>query len=94
MPVCPHCGSNVRQNAKFCRECGSDARTGWARDAETDSLELPDREFTDDGDYQDFLAREGLGGKRKGSALKRWFVVTVILLVLLGFVLLTVFRPY
>jgi len=26
---CPHCGAMVPVRAKACRECGSDAGTGW-----------------------------------------------------------------
>lgn len=41
--ACPHCGAEVKQGAKVCRECGSDADTGWQSEEEIDyqSLDLP-----------------------------------------------------
>ena len=41
---CPHCGADVPAGASVCRECGSDASTGWQSGEEIDyqSLELPD----------------------------------------------------
>lgn len=41
--ACPHCGEAVRQGAKVCRACGSDADTGWQSEEEIDyqSLDLP-----------------------------------------------------
>ncbi|MBI3819912.1 MAG: hypothetical protein HY286_14540 [Planctomycetes bacterium] len=88
MPVCPHCGAAVRRGAASCRACGSDAATGWS-DSDTldsESTEVP--EFDDD-DYNDFLAREGLGGRpRKRAGMPRWFIVIVVALVLAGFVMI------
>jgi hypothetical protein len=44
--VCPHCGAEVRPGALACRECGSDAETGWGDPDEISSLgaltSLPD----------------------------------------------------
>lgn len=41
---CPHCGAEVEVGARACRECGSDASTGWQDDEEIDyqSLDIPD----------------------------------------------------
>jgi uncharacterized membrane protein YvbJ len=40
---CPNCGADVAVGAKACRECGSDATTGWQDQAEVDyqSVDLP-----------------------------------------------------
>ena len=40
---CPHCGAAVPARAKVCRECGSDAGTGWLDGDEIDyqSLDIP-----------------------------------------------------
>lgn len=59
---CPHCGATVAAGRRFCRECGSDAETGWSEDAETDSIELP--ESMSDEDYEEFLAREFPGAEQ------------------------------
>ncbi len=41
---CTHCGANVAVGAIACRECGSDAGTGWQSSEEVDyqSLDLPE----------------------------------------------------
>lgn len=41
---CPNCGAEVAANARACRECGSDANTGWKDGDELDyqSVEIPD----------------------------------------------------
>jgi len=31
--ICPHCGSDVPNNARACPECGSDEETGWSEGA-------------------------------------------------------------
>lgn len=40
---CPHCGEPVVVGAAACRECGSDASTGWQDDEEVEyqSLDIP-----------------------------------------------------
>lgn len=41
---CPHCGAEVPARARVCRECGSDADTGWLDDGEIEyrGVDLPD----------------------------------------------------
>jgi hypothetical protein len=41
---CPNCGADVPVGAKACRECGSDAATGWQSGEEIDyqGIELPE----------------------------------------------------
>jgi predicted RNA-binding Zn-ribbon protein involved in translation (DUF1610 family) len=48
---CPNCGAAVRMGAAVCRECGSDANTGWQSDEEVDyqSLDLPEGYGNKDG---------------------------------------------
>jgi uncharacterized membrane protein YvbJ len=51
---CPHCHSELKDNATFCPHCGSDKNTGWKEGAEYSDLDLPDydeiveNEFGDD----------------------------------------------
>ena len=54
---CPNCGADVYVNAKVCRECGSDASTGWKSSEEIDyqSIEIPDGYGPDDEDTGDVL---------------------------------------
>jgi hypothetical protein len=41
---CPNCGADVPVGKKGCRECGSDASTGWMDSEEIDyqSVDIPD----------------------------------------------------
>lgn len=41
---CPNCGADVAAGARVCRECGSDASTGWKDhdEIEYSSVDLPD----------------------------------------------------
>lgn len=41
---CPNCGADVPVGKKGCRECGSDASTGWMDSEEIDyqSIDIPD----------------------------------------------------
>lgn len=52
---CPHCGAVVRQNAKFCRECGADDSAGWDEHPDTD---YGDYEHGEDFDYDEFVRNE------------------------------------
>ncbi|HKB17276.1 MAG TPA: zinc-ribbon domain-containing protein [Planctomycetota bacterium] len=63
---CPHCGAPVPARAKSCRECGSDARTGWAPEERigSESVDLPEPEL-DPEEYGAFLRREGLAGRKR-----------------------------
>lgn len=49
---CPNCGADVYVGAKVCRECGSDASTGWRSSEEVDyqSIDIPDGYGPDDDD--------------------------------------------
>jgi hypothetical protein len=40
---CPHCGADVAVGSAACRECGSDAGTGWQSDEDVDyaAVDLP-----------------------------------------------------
>ncbi|MBO7132033.1 zinc ribbon domain-containing protein, partial [Candidatus Saccharibacteria bacterium] len=40
--LCPHCHSEIKDNATFCPHCGSDKNTGWSEGAEFTDLETPD----------------------------------------------------
>lgn len=84
--LCPNCGESLSRNAKFCRECGSDAKTGWrsSEDVEHASVELPEQ-----GDYEEFLRREGLQkpGVQKG---RRWIFLVGLILILALFLSLLI----
>ena len=70
--VCGHCGADVLVGSKSCRECGSDADTGWQSAEEVDyqSVEIPDV-YGDDAHAL------------PPSRTPRWVVVTALLLVVL-----------
>ena len=55
---CPNCGADVPVSAVVCRECGSDAETGWKSSEEIDyqSIDIPDG-YGPDGAYTDQAKR-------------------------------------
>ena len=76
---CPHCGEPVKVGRSCCRECGSDARTGWSEGAEIGGLDLPAPMA--DAEYEEFLAREfpAKAGKRAGKPGLAWKIAVVLL---------------
>jgi uncharacterized membrane protein YvbJ len=81
--ICPNCGAELPPKAKACPECGSDETTGWAEDAETGNLDLPDQEFN----YDDFVQRE-FGAKKpvpRGIHWGWWVVAIFLVIVFLVF---------
>lgn len=74
--VCPHCGADVVVGAKVCRECGSDADTGWQSQEEIDyqSVDLP-QGYRRDDEHQSMALPE--------TRTPRWVVVTALLLAVL-----------
>jgi hypothetical protein len=72
---CQHCGADVLVGSVVCKECGSDASTGWQSSEEIDyqSIDLP-------GGYSDDAGHPG-GGKLP-ERRSPWFVVLAIVLVL------------
>lgn len=81
--ACPNCGADVPVGAKACRECGSDAETGWQDQGEVDyaSVDLPDG-YREERDGSDTIP----AGKRP-----LWFVI-VALLVVVGLLALALLR--
>ena len=88
---CPHCGAVLAARASFCRECGSDAQTGWSEAADTGGVDVPDLSF-DDAEYEAFLARElpGQAPPARRRARRAWIVM--VWGALAAFVLWTVWR--
>ncbi|MBM4061925.1 MAG: hypothetical protein FJ265_12640 [Planctomycetes bacterium] len=86
--ACPHCGADVPVGSRSCKECGSDASTGWQDQEEIDyqGLDLPQGYSRD----EDHPARGGTGGFLP-ERRPLWFVVAAILLVLV-FVAFAVLR--
>lgn len=85
--TCPHCGADVPVGAPACRECGSDAETGWSEDADVWSADIPtgyDEE--DEFDYEGFVARE-FGGPRSVYGWKKIAAIVIAIAVCLGVLL-------
>lgn len=96
---CPNCGAQVRKGASACRECGSDASTGWAEDADSLGVDLPAgyrREEDDEGfDYENWLRKEtaSIGGLPAWRNPRWWKQVGIVALIaLLSLLLLRVLR--
>ncbi len=79
---CPNCGAEVDATARACRECGSDANTGW-KDAE-------------EIDYQSVEIPDGYGGEHDANApraaWRRWGAGIVLVLCALLLLLATLLR--
>ncbi|MAG57030.1 MAG: hypothetical protein CMJ83_12110 [Planctomycetes bacterium] len=82
MATCDFCGESFKDGRRACPHCGSDADTGWNEDADDLGLELPETAL-DDGDYDDFLRREGLAADGAADRNSRGFIVLLIVLGLL-----------
>jgi hypothetical protein len=85
---CPHCGANLAENARFCRECGADDDVGWHEDGGHD---YDDYSPDDDFDYDEFVRNEfpeqaepqQFGGKNPLVLV----IIIALILAMLGFVL-------
>lgn len=76
---CPHCGADLKENAKFCPHCGSDETTGWAEGAEFADEELPD--------YDEIVENEfGVDASGKKVRKQSPFVVIAAIIVALAFI--------
>jgi hypothetical protein len=84
--ACPHCGERIRRNAKSCRHCGSDDRTGWSDDTYLDGLDLPG--LDDEGGYAEGLEREGFRkAKPDARRLIAGAVASILILLFLSWLL-------
>ncbi len=73
--ACPHCGTVLNHDAKFCRECGSSDADGWRDDADLAG---------DDFDYDDYIAAEFSDSAVNRQTPTFWRWVAIGLLILLG----------
>lgn len=80
---CPHCGADVPAGRAVCRECGSDARTGWLDDEEIDyqSLDIPQGWGPDQEPTRGFAA-----------VMRRWAFVAIAILSAMALLYITVLR--
>ena len=78
MKICPHCGNELEDSAIVCKNCGSDAETGWKDGAENADLELPD--------YEEIVENEL--GKKKNLAAK---IATAVIVTVIALTFLLVF---
>ncbi len=80
--TCPVCGARVDAGAHFCRECGSDDRTGWSDATEYDDLDLPEPERPRIPDTFEELT-QGLSDRR-GLSPRLLLALLVVALVLIA----------
>ena len=85
---CPNCGADLPRNARACPECGSDEKTGWSEEARLQDLDLPDERF----DYDEFIQNEFGGKERIKSRGISWIWWIVAFALVLGFILMLVWR--
>jgi hypothetical protein len=92
--TCPHCGADVSAGAPACRECGSDAETGWSDDVHVWSANIPagyDEE--DDFDYDAFVAREFPDQVSTKLDIKKLAMAVVVAILCLALLLWTIGFP-
>ncbi|MFY9341331.1 MAG: hypothetical protein WAT39_02495 [Planctomycetota bacterium] len=73
---CPHCGADVFVGSPVCRECGSDAGTGWQDQEQIDYMS----EVLPDG-YRDVDA--GRGDELPPVRTALWIKLTALVVALL-----------
>ena len=84
--ICPFCDREVRVGkpcpgcAKKSKPAATRKKRSWEQDKSCDGLDLPDEDF----DYDDFVAREFGGKPHRQIAVKwYWWILGVILLILM-----------
>jgi uncharacterized membrane protein YvbJ len=75
--ACPHCGEEIKRDAKACRHCGSDENTGWSEGTYLDGIDLPE-----EGAYADNLEREGFQKSKPGQGRIFFGAVAVVLILI------------
>ena len=73
---CPHCGEEIREDAGFCRHCGSSDADGWRDEYDTD---------VDEFDYDDYVADEFSTTVANTRTRPLWRLVAVVLLIVFTF---------
>ena len=92
---CPHCGGDIRADAKSCRHCGSSDSDGWRDELDDGDDEFDEFDDGDDGgdddfdfDYDSFVEDEFPSGMTNTETAPLWrFVAVVLLLLIFGFVI-------
>ena len=77
--LCPHCHSELKDDATFCPHCGSDADTGWKEDAEFTDLETPDYDEILENEFE----TDEYGNKKKKA---NPFAIAAAVIVALAFI--------
>ena len=81
--TCPHCGEEIRQDASFCRHCGSSDSDGWGEES---------YDADDDFDYEQFVD-DNFGDSKVSTTLPPvWrFVVAVLVIAFVASMLVPLF---
>ncbi len=80
--VCPNCGTELRINASFCRECGASEDSGWGDEWEDSGEWFDDPDEEDDFDYDEFVRGE-FPEHTETRARLNWIQWTVMILLVL-----------
>lgn len=84
MNTCPHCGSEIKSDATFCRHCGSDQNTGWSEGAEFTDLETPDYDEIIENEFGELPN----GNKKKANPI----AIAAAVVVALAFIAAMIFH--
>lgn len=86
--ICPHCGAEVDKGASFCRECGSDRKTGWQEYPNVGADATSGYGEDDDFDYNEFVREEFPGHSRHSARrpIKRLLLIILVVLLCLSLI--------
>ena len=69
---CPHCGGDIRNEASFCRHCGSSDADGWSAD---------EYDAEDDFDYDQYVEDHHSTSVTSTTLSPIWRAVVVVLVI-------------
>ncbi|MBL9166802.1 MAG: hypothetical protein JNN07_03605 [Verrucomicrobiales bacterium] len=79
--ICPNCGAVVPRTARVCPDCGSDEETGWADQAVSQRLGIPDDSFDHDQFVREEFGQKSPPSRPPGGSWFWWAVALLLLLV-------------
>jgi uncharacterized membrane protein YvbJ len=73
MVPCPHCGEEIKSNARNCPHCGSDDETGWSEQTYLDGVDIPDK-----GSYEEIRRSEFDDDRGCGRTVSHRLIVVIV----------------
>lgn len=73
MVPCPHCGEEIKSNARSCPHCGSDDETGWSEQTYLDGVDIPDGDS-----YEEIRRSEFDDDMECGKTVSHQLIVVIV----------------